>query len=352
MARVVAVAARLRPPARRHRSPATARRRCRPPGWRSTRSRPARATCSSRPASRWCPGSPRATPTACRRTRRPLVGGGWQNPRSPRPGPHRRAARRRPAGTTRARTATLPDIYIAMGQTAENLAQLKGVTRAGAWTSSASASQNLAEKAIADGFWAREITPVTLPDGTVVVDRRRPARRASPSRRVAGLKPVFRPDGRVTAGNCCPLNDGAAAVVDHERHQGRASWASPRWPGSSPPASPRCRPEIMGLGPVEASRQALTRAGMTIDDIDLVEINEAFAAQVIPSYRDLGIPTGQAQRQRRRDRGRPPVRHDRRPHHRHADQLRCRLARQDRSAWRRCASAAARAWRWSSSALS
>ena len=83
----------------------------------------------------------------------------------------------------------------------------------------------------------------------------------------------------------------------------------------------------MGLGPVEASKQALARAGMTIDDVDLVEINEAFAAQVIPSYQAARHPAGQAQRQRRRDRGRPPVRHDRRPHHRHADQL-AELARQ------------------------
>ena len=80
-------------------------------------------------------------------------------------------------------------------------------------------------------------------------------------------------------------------------------------------------PEIMGLRPVEASRQALARAGMTINDVDLVEINEAFAAQVIPSYRDLGHRHRPAQRQRRRHRGRPPVRHDRRPHHHHADQL-------------------------------
>jgi acetyl-CoA C-acetyltransferase len=180
----------------------------------------------------------------------------------------------------------VPDIYIAMGQTAENLAQLKDVTRADQ-DEFGVRSQNLAEKAIADGFWERDITPVTLPDGTTVGKDDGP--RAGVSlEKVSQLDPVFRPDGTVTAGNCCPLNDGAAAVVvmsDTKAHElGITPLARIVSTGVT-----ALSPEIMGLGPVEASKQALRRAGMTIDDIDLVEINEAFAAQVIPSYRDLGI---------------------------------------------------------------
>jgi acetyl-CoA C-acetyltransferase len=149
-------------------------------------------------------------------------------------------------------------------------------------------SQNLAEKAIVDGFWAREIAPVTLPDGTVVStdDGPRPGVTLDA---VEALKPVFRPDGRVTAGNCCPLNDGAAAVIVTSAAKAQALGATPLARIIATGVS-ALSPEIMGLGPVEASRQALARAGMTIDDIDLVEINEAFAAQVIPSYQQLGIP--------------------------------------------------------------
>ncbi|GAB3963181.1 hypothetical protein GCM10027615_02790 [Plantactinospora veratri] len=106
---------------------------------------------------------------------------------------------------------------------------------------------------------------------------------------VAGLKPVFRPDGRITAGNCCPLNDGAAAVVIMSAERARELEITPLARIVSTGVT-ALSPEIMGLGPVEASRQALRRAGMTIDDVDLVEINEAFAAQVIPSYRQLDIP--------------------------------------------------------------
>src|SRR5215469_7073114 len=156
----------------------------------------------------------------------------------------------------------IPDIYIAMGQTAENVAELRGVSRE-QQDEFGVRSQNLAEKALANGFWQQDITPVTLPDGTVVSADDGP-RPGTTLEKVAALKPVFRPDGTVTAGNCCPLNDGAAAVT-------------------------ALSPEIMGLGPVEASRQALSRAGMAIGDIDLVEINEAFAAQVIPSYTELGV---------------------------------------------------------------
>ncbi|NEM05305.1 acetyl-CoA C-acetyltransferase [Geodermatophilus normandii] len=180
----------------------------------------------------------------------------------------------------------VPDIYIAMGQTAENLALLKDVSRQ-EMDEFAVRSQNLAEKAIENGFWEREITPVTAPDGTVV-SRDDGPRAGTTLEGISQLKPVFRPDGRVTAGNACPLNDGAAAVVvmsdTKARHLGLTPLArivSTAVTGLSP--------EIMGYGPVDASKLALQRAGMTIDDIDLVEINEAFAAQVIPSYRDLGI---------------------------------------------------------------
>ncbi|MFD7655206.1 acetyl-CoA C-acetyltransferase [Actinosynnema sp. NPDC059797] len=183
-------------------------------------------------------------------------------------------------------SGALPDIYVAMGQTAENLALVKGVTRE-EMDEFGVRSQNLAEKAIADGFWAREITPVTLPDGTVVSADDGP-RAGVTLEGVAGLKPVFRPDGRVTAGNCCPLNDGAAALVIMSDTKAKELGITPLARVVSTGVS-GLSPEIMGLGPVEASRRALALAGMSIGDIDLVEINEAFAAQVIPSYRDLGI---------------------------------------------------------------
>ncbi|TJZ42504.1 acetyl-CoA C-acetyltransferase [Streptomyces piniterrae] len=180
----------------------------------------------------------------------------------------------------------VPDAYIAMGQTAENLARLKGITRQ-ELDEFGVRSQNLAEKAIKDGFWEREITPVTLPDGTVVSKDDGP-RAGVNLEGVSGLKPVFRPDGLVTAGNCCPLNDGAAALVIMSDTKARELGLTPLARIVSTGVS-GLSPEIMGLGPVEASKQALRRAGLTVGDIDLVEINEAFAAQVIPSYRDLGI---------------------------------------------------------------
>jgi acetyl-CoA C-acetyltransferase len=180
----------------------------------------------------------------------------------------------------------LPDIYIAMGQTAENVAELRGITRE-QQDEFGVRSQNLAEKAIADGFWQREIIPVTMPDGTVVEADDGP-RPGTTIEKVAALQPVFRPNGTVTAGNCCPLNDGAAAVVVMSDVKAAELGITPlaRIVSSGVTA---LSPEIMGLGPVEASRQALARAGMAIADIDLVEINEAFAAQVIPSYTDLGV---------------------------------------------------------------
>ena len=180
----------------------------------------------------------------------------------------------------------IPDLYMAMGQTAENLAQLRDVTRADQ-DEFGVRSQNLAEKALVNGFWQHDITPVTLSDGTVI-DTDDGPRPGTTLEKVSTLPPVFRPDGTVTAGNCCPLNDGAAALVVMSATKAAELGLSPlaRIVATGVTA---LSPEIMGLGPVEASRQALGRAGMTIDDIDLVEINEAFAAQVIPSYRDLRV---------------------------------------------------------------
>ncbi|HEY2506113.1 MAG TPA: acetyl-CoA C-acetyltransferase [Streptosporangiaceae bacterium] len=179
-----------------------------------------------------------------------------------------------------------PDIYIAMGQTAENVAQIRGITRQ-AQDEFGVRSQNLAEKALANGFWQRDITPITLPDGSTVSADDGP-RPGTTLEKVSQLQPVFRPDGTVTAGNCCPLNDGAAAVVVMSDTKAAELGVTPLARIISTGVT-ALSPEIMGLGPVEASRQALRRAGMTIDDVDLVEINEAFAAQVIPSYQDLGI---------------------------------------------------------------
>jgi acetyl-CoA C-acetyltransferase len=180
----------------------------------------------------------------------------------------------------------LPDIYIAMGQTAENVALLREVSRED-MDRFGVRSQNLAEKAITDGFWAKDITPVTLPDGSVVSKDDGP-RAGVTYEAVSQLKPVFRPDGRVTAGNCCPLNDGAAAVVVMSEDKARELGITPLARIVATGVS-ALSPEIMGLGPVEATRRALALAGMSIDDIDLVEINEAFAAQVLPSQRELGI---------------------------------------------------------------
>jgi len=180
----------------------------------------------------------------------------------------------------------IPDAYIAMGQTAENVARLRGLSRQ-ELDEFGVRSQNLAEKAIADGFWAREITPVTTPDGTVVSTDDGP-RAGVTYEAVSTLKPVFRPDGVVTAGNCCPLNDGAAAVVIMSDTKAAELGLTPLARIVSTGVS-ALSPEIMGLGPVEATKRALANAKMSIGDIDLVEINEAFAAQVVPSYQDIGI---------------------------------------------------------------
>ena len=180
----------------------------------------------------------------------------------------------------------LPDIYIAMGQTAENVAQFKGVSRQ-AQDEWGVLSQNRAEAARNRGFFEREITPYPLADGSEL-SRDDGIRAGTTLEGVSQLRPVFRPDGTVTAGNCCPLNDGAAAVVVMSAAKAAAVGATPLARIVATGVS-ALNPEIMGLGPVDACRQALGRAGMTIDDIDHVEINEAFAAQVLPSADDLGI---------------------------------------------------------------
>ena len=180
----------------------------------------------------------------------------------------------------------VPDVYISMGQTAENLATSRGISRQ-EQDEFGVRSQNLAEKAIADGFFDREIVPITTPDGTVV-SRDDGPRPGVTMEGVAGLKTVFREHGTVTAGICCPLNDGAAAVVIMSDTRAAELGLTPLARIVATGVS-GLSPEIMGLGPVEASPRALAQAGLTIGDIDLVEINEAFAAQVIPSYQDLGI---------------------------------------------------------------
>jgi acetyl-CoA C-acetyltransferase len=183
--------------------------------------------------------------------------------------------------------AGLPDMYIAMGQTAENVVEFEGVTRE-EMDHFGVRSQNLACEFVENGFFANEITPLVLEDGTVVSKDDGP-RPGTNYETVSQLKPVFRPDGTITAGNACPLNDGAAAVMVMSDAKAKQLGITPlaRIVASGVTG---INPEIMGLGPIEACRQALARAGMTIDQIDLVEINEAFAAQVIPSAKHLGIP--------------------------------------------------------------
>ena len=180
----------------------------------------------------------------------------------------------------------LPDYYIAMGQTAENVREIEGVTRQemDEW---GARSQQRAVANQKNGFFEREISPLTLPNGTVVSKDDGP-RDGTTVEGLAGLKPAFRPDGQITAGNACPRNDGAAAVMVMSAENAKKLGLTPLARIVSSGVS-GLNPEIMGLGPIEACRQAMKRAGMTINDIDLVEINEAFAAQVIPSAKHLGI---------------------------------------------------------------
>ncbi|MBU3688583.1 MAG: acetyl-CoA acetyltransferase [Acidimicrobiales bacterium mtb01] len=180
----------------------------------------------------------------------------------------------------------LPDIYIAMGQTAENVREVENVSREEMDTF-AKLSQDRASENVKNGFFADEITPLTLPDGSVV-DKDDCPREGTTLEGLGGLKPAFRPDGQITAGNACPLNDGAAAVLVMSDTKAKKLGLTPLARVVSSGVS-ALDPEIMGLGPIEASRQALSRANLSIDQIDLVEINEAFAAQVIPSAKHLGI---------------------------------------------------------------
>jgi acetyl-CoA C-acetyltransferase len=180
----------------------------------------------------------------------------------------------------------IPDVYIAMGQTAENVAIMTGISREDQdhW---GVRSQNRAEEAIKSGFFEREITPVTLPDGNTVSKDDGP-RAGTTYEKISELKPVFRPNGTVTAGNACPLNDGAAALVITSDTKAKELGLTPLARIVATGVS-GLSPEIMGLGPIEASKKALQRAGLSINDIDLVEINEAFAVQVLGSARELGI---------------------------------------------------------------
>ncbi|WP_241386724.1 acetyl-CoA C-acetyltransferase [Rhodococcus sp. CH91] len=180
----------------------------------------------------------------------------------------------------------LPDVYLGMGQTAENVASYTGISREDQdrW---GVRSHNRAEEAIKSGFFEREITPVTLADGTVVTTDDGP-RPGTTYEAVSQLKPVFRPDGTVTAGNACPLNDGAAALVIMSDVKAKELGLTPLARIVSTGVS-GLSPEIMGLGPIDATRKALAHANMGIDDIDLFEINEAFAVQVLGSARELGI---------------------------------------------------------------
>jgi acetyl-CoA C-acetyltransferase len=180
----------------------------------------------------------------------------------------------------------LPDIYIAMGQTAENVAEYENVSRE-EMDRFALLSQQRAVNSQDNGFFEREIIPLTTPDGKIVTKDDGPRRETS-LEKLATLPPAFRPDGKVTAGNSCPLNDGAAAVIVMSLDKAKKLGIKPLARIVSSGVS-ALNPEIMGLGPVEASKKALSLANLTIDDIDLVEINEAFAAQVIPSAKHLGI---------------------------------------------------------------
>jgi acetyl-CoA C-acetyltransferase len=184
----------------------------------------------------------------------------------------------------------IADYYTGMGHTAENVAQYENVSRE-EQDEFAALSQQRATAAQERGFFEREITPIDTVDADgnpVSVAKDDGIRPGTTVEKLAGLKPVFRPDGTVTAGNACPLNDGAAAVIVMSDTKARELGLTPLARIISSGVS-ALDPEIMGLGPIEACRQAMKRAGMTIDDIDLVEINEAFAAQVVPSAKHLGL---------------------------------------------------------------
>jgi acetyl-CoA C-acetyltransferase len=179
------------------------------------------------------------------------------------------------------------NVYIPMGLTAENVAGRYGVTREAqdAW---ALISQTRAVAARDSGHFDREIVPVTTPDGTAVTRDDGP-RPGTTIEKLAELKPVFKPDGTVTAGNACPLNDGAAAVLVMSETRAAELGFAPRARILASTIA-AVEPEYMGIGPIPAIQALLARTGMTIDEIDVVEINEAFAAQIVPCMAELGIP--------------------------------------------------------------
>jgi acetyl-CoA C-acetyltransferase len=179
----------------------------------------------------------------------------------------------------------LPQAYMAMGVTAENVADKYDISRE-EMDRYALQSQQRAVQAGRDGIFAAEIIPVPLESGTMTADDG--PRPDTSLEKLATLKPVFREGGRVTAGNSCPLNDGAAATVVMSAALAKELGITPIARIISTGVS-SLEPELMGLGPIESSHQALERAKMTIDDVDVVEINEAFAAQVIPSARGIGV---------------------------------------------------------------
>ena len=178
------------------------------------------------------------------------------------------------------------DAYIAMGQTAENVAERWDVKRED-MDHYAQRSQERAVAARESGFFDREIVPVELPDGGTV-DKDDGPRADSTYERLASLKPAFRENGRVTAGNSCPLNDGAAATLLMSEDRARELGLSPR-ARIVASATSGLEPEIMGVAPIGAVKKVLERAGMTIEDVDVVELNEAFAAQVLPIAEECGI---------------------------------------------------------------
>ena len=255
------------------------------------------------------------------------------------------AATNEPWTDPRAR-GLLPDIYINMGQTAEHIATLRGISRY-EQDEFAVRSQLLASQARDNGFFDHEITPIQLADGTLVTHDDGP-RPGTTIEKLSGLQPVFRTNGTVTAGNCCPLNDGAAAVIIMSESRARELGITPLARIVSTAIS-GLSPEVMGLGPVEATRAALSRAGMQVSDVDLFEINEAFAAQVIASYQELAstrplstctaVPSHWA-----------TLRHDRRPNHDHPAQRTTRHRRPDRCR-NHVRRRAAKAWPSSSKAL-
>jgi acetyl-CoA C-acetyltransferase len=182
---------------------------------------------------------------------------------------------------------SLYDVYIPMGLTAENVARRCGVSRQ-AQDEWALVSQTRAVAAQASGHFDREIVPVTLPDGSAYTKDDGP-RPNTTIEKLAALNPVFDPEnGTVTAGNACPLNDGAAAVLVMSEEKAASLGLKPRARIIASTVA-AIRPELMGLGPIPAIQALLKLTGMTMDDIDIVEINEAFAAQIVPCMHDLGI---------------------------------------------------------------